>query len=90
MFGGVLKFLQDFIAPVFLFLKVDYNLNIKESGDILSSGDIKMNALITKKIAGRKIKEFNCELNITQEGAFNIFITFDQAKIKIICQNELE
>ena len=90
MFGGVLKFLQDFIAPVFLFLKVDYDLSIKDSGDILSSGDINLSTLLTKKIAGRKIKEFNCEVNITPEGAFNIFINFDEAKIKIICQNELE
>ena len=90
MFGGILKFLQDFVAPIFLFLKVDYDLSIKDSGDILSSGDISLSALITKKIAGRKIKEFNCDVNITQEGAFNIFITFDEAKIKIICQNELE
>jgi len=90
MFGGVLKFFQDFIAPVFLFLKVDYDLSIKDSGDILSSGDINLSTLITKKIAGRKIKEFNCEVNITPEGSFNIFITFDEAKIKIICQNELE
>ncbi|MDB4583897.1 urea transporter [Draconibacterium sp.] len=90
MFGGVLKFLQDFIAPIYLFLKVDYNLNIKDSGDILSSGDINLNALITKKIAGRKIKEFNCEVIVTQDGAFDILINFDQAKIKILCQNELE
>jgi urea transporter len=90
MFGGILKFFQDFIAPIFLFLKVDYDLSIKDSGDILSSGDINLSAIITKKIAGRKIKEFNCEVNITQEGAFNIFINFDDAKIKIICQNELE
>ncbi len=90
MFGGILKFLQDFIAPVFLFLKVDYDLSIKDPGDILSSGDINLSTIITKKIAGRKIKEFNCDVNITPEGAFNIFITFYEAKIKITCQNELE
>jgi hypothetical protein len=90
MFGGVLKFLQDFIAPIYLFLKVDYNLNIKDSGDILSSGDIDLNTLITKKIAGRKIKEFNCDIKVTQEGAFDITINFDEAKIKILCKNELE
>jgi murein DD-endopeptidase MepM/ murein hydrolase activator NlpD len=89
MFGGVLKILQDFIAPVFLFLKVDYKLNIKDSGDILSSGDIEMDAVITKKITGRKIKEYNCELKINQNGTFDITINFDQTKIKIVCQNEL-
>ena len=90
MFGGVLKFLQDFIAPIYLFLKIDYKLNIKESGDILSSGDIDLNTLITKKIAGRITKEFNCNVTVKQEGAFDITIDFDEAKIKILCKNESE
>ena len=49
-----------------------------------------MSAIITNKIAGRKIKEYNCELKINQHGTFNITIDFDQTKIKIVCQNELE
>lgn len=89
MFGGVLKLLQDFVAPIFLFLKVDYNLTMKEAGDILSSGGIEMNAQIIKKIAGREIKEYNCELRINQQGTFDISVNFDQTKIKIQCQNEL-
>jgi urea transporter/murein DD-endopeptidase MepM/ murein hydrolase activator NlpD len=90
MFGGGLKFLQDFVAPIFLFLKVDYNLTMKDASDILSSGDIEMNAHIIKKIAGRKIKEYNCELKINQLGAFDIRINFNKTKIKILCQNELQ
>ena len=90
MFGGILKFFQDFIAPVYLFLKIDYDLTLKEAGDILSSGDIDMSVLLSKKIAGRKIKEYNCKVKITPEGSFDIFITFKEAKIKITCQNELE
>jgi hypothetical protein len=90
MFGGVLKLMQDFIAPVFLFLKVDYKLTMKEAGDILSSGDVEMNAKIIKMIAGRKIKEYNCELKINQQGTFDISVDFNQTRIKIQCQNELE
>lgn len=89
MFGGMLKLLQDFVAPIFLFLKIDYHLTMKEAGDILSSGDIEMNAQIIKKIAGRKIKEFNCDLNINQEGIFNITVYFYQTKIIIQCQDKL-
>jgi urea transporter/murein DD-endopeptidase MepM/ murein hydrolase activator NlpD len=90
MFGGGLKFIQDFVAPIFLFLKVDYNLTMKDASDILSSGDIEMNAQIIKKIAGRKIKEYNCELKINQLGAFDIRINFNKTKIKVLCQNELQ
>ena len=90
MFRGVLNFLQDFIAPVYLFLKVDYELTIKKSGDILSSGDVELIAVITQKIAGRVIRRFQSEILIGQEGKFEIKVVFNEAKIKIVCQNELE
>ena len=90
MFGGILKFLQDFVAPIFLFLKIDYNLTMKEAGDILSSGDVEMNAQIIKNIAGRKTAEYNCELKINRQGTFDISVQFDQTKINIQCTNELE
>lgn len=90
MFGGGLKLLQDFVAPIFLFLKVDYNLTMKEAGDILSSGDIEMKAQVIKKIVGRKLKEYECGIKINQSGTFEITIEFDQTKIKIQCQNELQ
>jgi hypothetical protein len=90
MFGGVLKFLQDFVAPIFFFLKVDYNLTMKEAGDILSSGDVEMNAQIVTKIAGRINRKYNCELKVDQEGTFDIAVNFDKTTIKIQCQNELQ
>lgn len=90
MFGGVLKLLQDFIAPIFLFLKVDYELTMKRSGDILSSGEIEMEATINKKIAGKEAKKFHSEIKILQDGIFEINVEFKEAKIKITCQNESE
>jgi len=89
MFGGVLKFLQDFVAPVFLFLKVDYNLTIKEAGDILSSGDVEMEVSITKRIMAHKTGEFNCKLEVGREGSFKILVESKDANINIECQNEL-
>jgi len=88
MFGGILKFLQDFIAPVYLFLKVDYTLEIKKSGDILSSGDVKMISEITKKIAGRETAKYNFIININQSGVFEIEIRFNDLKIQMTCRNE--
>jgi urea transporter/murein DD-endopeptidase MepM/ murein hydrolase activator NlpD len=90
MFRGILNFLQDFVAPLFLFLKVDYELTMKKSGDILSSGDVEQSALITQKIAGRVIRQFQSEIKISQEGKFEITVVFNEAKIKIACQNELD
>ncbi len=90
MFGGILKFLQDFIAPIHLFLTVDYELNMKEAGDILSSGDIEMEASIIQKIAGKEVKKYQSEVNIQQDGIIELIITFSKAKMKITCQNESE
>lgn len=90
MFGGLLKLLQDFIAPLYLFLKVDFGLTMKKAGDILSLGDIEMDAVITKKIAGHETKKYNSAIKINHDGVFEIEIDFKEAKMNIICQNELE
>jgi len=89
MFRGVLKFLQDFIAPVFLFLKVDYEMTMKEAGNILASGDLEMEVVITKRIFGRKTDAYLLKITITKE-KININVAFKEANIKISCQNEQE
>jgi hypothetical protein len=89
MFGGILKILQDFVAPIYLFLRADYQLTIKEAGDILSAGDIEMSASVSKKIAGRETRKFEIEIKISQENELKIFVSFNEAKMKIICRNEL-
>lgn len=88
LFGGILKFLQDFIAPVFLFLKVDYTLEIKNSGDILSSGDVKMNSEISKKIAGHETEKYEFTIVLKDSGIFEIEIRYNEFKIQMTCQNE--
>ncbi len=88
MFGGILKFLQDFIAPVFLFLKVDYTLEIKKAGDILSLGNVKMVSAITKKIAGRETDKYEFNISIKENGGFEIEIRSNDLKIQMTCRNE--
>ena len=88
MFGGILKFLQDFIAPVFLFLKADYSLEIKKAGDILSSGDVKMTSEITKKIAGHETEKYEFNISIKENGIFEIEIRNKDLKMEMICRNE--
>ena len=90
MFRGVLNLLQDFVAPLFLFLKVDYELTMKKSGDILSTGDVELAAEISQKIAGRVIRRFLSEIKVGQEGKFELTVVFNETKIKIVCQNDLD
>jgi hypothetical protein len=88
MFGGILKFLQDFIAPIYLFLKVGYRLEIEKAGDILASGDLKMKSEIVKKIVGREMAKYHCSINIKENGVFEIEISKNDLKIQLICRNE--
>jgi len=88
MFGGMLMILQDLIAPMYLFLKVDYSLEIKKAGDILSSGDVKMISQITKRIAGRETGKYDFTITIKENGVFEIEIRFNDLKIQMICRNE--
>lgn len=90
MFGGPLKVLQDFVAPLYLFLNIDYRLLMKEAGDILSSGDIEMNAEVVKRIFGKTVDTYEAEIKITPENVIEIYVIFNKAKIKIKCQNELD
>ena len=90
LFGGILKYLQDFVAPLFLFLRAGYELTLQEAGDILSSDSVKMEAEITKKIAGRKIKACTSKIDVTRQGDFKILIELNEAKLKMICRNELD
>jgi hypothetical protein len=90
MFNGVPKILQDFVAPVFLFLKADYQLTIKEAGDILSSGDIEMEATVSQKMAGREIRKFQTGIKISQDNVFLLTVQLNDAKISIICRNDLD
>lgn len=90
MFNGMLKLIQDFVAPLHLFLKVNYRLTMKQAGDILSAGDLVMKALITKQIFGREVRAYQADLKITEENVIEIQLIFNEAKIKMICRNELD
>jgi len=90
MFSGVLKFLQDFVAPVYLFLNIGYQLTMKDAGDILSSGDIEMKAEINKKILGKTVNTYEIDIRIDLNNELHITVNFNEAKINITCQNESE
>lgn len=90
LFTGAINFLQDFVAPIFLFLNVEYNLVMKDAGDILSSGDIEMRAEVNKSILGKTVNGYQSDIRISQDNVFEINTNFNQAKIRIKCQNDLE
>lgn len=88
MFGGALMFLQDIIAPIYLFLKVDYKLEIEESGDILRSGNMKLKSKLTKRIAGKNTQNYYFTTNVTENGIIEIEILFNDLKIQMTCRKD--
>jgi hypothetical protein len=62
---------------------------MKEAGNILASGDLEMEVVITKRIFGRKTDAYLLKITITEE-KIKINVAFKEANIKISCQNEQE
>ncbi len=90
LFSGVLKFLQDFVAPLFLFLRAEYRLVMKETSDILSSENVNLKTEIIRKAAGRTIGSINSSVSISATGDLELLIEINEAKMKILCTNEPE
>ncbi|NPD85751.1 peptidoglycan DD-metalloendopeptidase family protein [Lentimicrobium sp. L6] len=86
MFGGVSLFLQDMIAPIYLFLKADYKLEIEEEGDILLSDHILLKSELTKKIAGQSTEKYHFKTKLDESGVFDIELVNKDLKIQITCQ----
>jgi hypothetical protein len=90
LFGGVLKFLQDFAAPVYMFLRAEYQLVMKQAGDIISSEHVRLETVVKRKAAGRIMDVTKSNVDIFPDGSFEINLETDKAKIKMICRNVLE
>ena len=90
LFGGALKYMQDFVAPAYVFLRAEYQLLMKETGDFLSTGNVSMESSVTRKAAGRIMDSYNIRIEVTPQAGFNLYISTDEVNMKIICRNELD
>ncbi len=90
LYGGVLKIFQDFVAPLYLFLKAEYQLVMKQTGDVLSSDKVQFETVVSRKAAGRTIDVTKSLVYIFPDGTFEINLETDKAKIRMICKNESE
>ena len=88
LFGGILKFMQDFVAPIYFFLRADYHLTMKQTGNILSSEKVMLEAVITRKVAGKTMDVTKSLVNVFHEGGYEIILETDEANITMLCKNE--
>ena len=89
MFGGIIKYFQDFFSPFFLFLKAHYELQFTEAGNILFDRSVKMKSVLSKKIAGKILATIVSEIELEDDGTIKLEISTKDSKIVISCKNDL-
>lgn len=90
LFKGILKFIQDFAAPLYLFLKAEYRLEMKEAGSVLAESNVLLETVITRRVGGRILDRKSSRINISASGNIEIFMERENAKIKMSCKNVVE
>ena len=76
---------QDFIAPFYIFLKADFNLEYKEKDDEISPTLLTFNSSATKSFFGYKTKGINFEIKVSKEGIKNITVFLKSKTIRAKC-----
>jgi len=77
-------FLQDFVAPFYLFYKSDFKLNYKSIDDCLSTSEIILKSSIYKKVFKRIIEVIYFEIAITKIGITSIKVKQKGKEFEII------
>ncbi len=90
LFNGGLKILQDFVAPLALFLKAEYQLVMLKKDDDLLSDNVHMQSEVIRKAAGTVIDIIRSSISITATADIELTIETNEAKIKMVCRNEQE
>jgi len=85
LFSRTQLFLQDFLAPFFMFLGTRYTLEYIEQDDDMSPGSISLKALITTHFLHRILKQIPVEIKLETGGVYRIKIEGKKEKINATC-----
>jgi urea transporter/murein DD-endopeptidase MepM/ murein hydrolase activator NlpD len=78
-------FIQDFIAPFYVFLSADYCLRYESQDDEINPGEIIINSGIKKKFFKRKISGKKFEMVVDRKGIKTLKIFFKNKTITASC-----
>lgn len=78
-------FLQDFIAPFFVFLKSNYNLTYGKIDEVINPSYLSLNSSAEKMFFGRKTGEKKFSMEIGKEGIQTIKIFLKNKTINAAC-----
>lgn len=88
IFSKLKLFVQDFIAPFFMFMRVDYQLQYKYIDNVLSPGEIRLESKVTNKIFGIKTHEKHFYTILNRTGIEEITIKSRKNKAILKCVQE--
>jgi urea transporter/murein DD-endopeptidase MepM/ murein hydrolase activator NlpD len=78
-------FLQDFIAPFFVFLKSGFELKYYEIDEVINPSYLKLNSTVEKMFFGKKTGQKNFSIEINKDGIETINIFNKNKTIKATC-----
>lgn len=85
LFSKLGLFIQDFLAPFFMFLRTRYQLNYTFIDDNLTPSVIKLNSKAASFFFNQKLNEIDSELLIGKSGIEKFQVTKNNLKIDAVC-----
>ncbi len=85
LFSKSQRFLQDFLAPFYLFLNATYSLTYQEEDDEISPSRIGLKAMIRTRLLKRNLKTIRAGIEIRSEGEFVVDIRSKSQSIQATC-----
>jgi hypothetical protein len=84
----VLIYLQDFVAPFFMFMKTGYTLEYLSKSDDLESSNISLRSKVEIKIAGKVIRRLEFDIHISGDRIQNFTVSEKDRKIEARLEEE--
>jgi len=78
-------FIQDFIAPFYIFMNADFNLVYTSKDDELNPGELNISSSVTKKFFNFNLKSLNFELSVSRNGVSKIVVVTPGRRTEAEC-----
>lgn len=84
-YSGISRFVQDFIAPFYIYLEAEYSAKYKFIDDLMSPKEIRIDSRANVKAGNTVLKEINFELFIKDNKLSKLNIIAKQGKTEVRC-----
>lgn len=79
----ILKVLQDFIAPFYMFMSAEFSLKYIDIDEYFDDSKALLQSVSEVKIGQRTIKKYNFDFEIDSKGILSFLITFNNTSIEV-------